>query len=53
MTLSINFDCNDFCSLRYDDDDYNQFAPRDPWADLPTKHSSAPFNSMVKPVGGN
>lgn len=39
--------------LRYDDDDFSQFAPRDPWADLSTKHSTMPFNSMMpKPAGG-
>lgn len=42
------------CVPRYDDeDDYNQFAPRDPWADLSTRQSSVPINSMAKPAGGN
>ena len=40
-------------SLRYDDEDYNQFAPRDPWADLSTKQSAPPVNSMAKQAGGN
>lgn len=36
------------CVPRYDDeDDYNQFAPRDPWADLSTRQSSVPINSMA------
>ncbi|KAJ7370971.1 Eukaryotic translation initiation factor 4 gamma 2 [Desmophyllum pertusum] len=30
----------------------NQFAPRDQWADLSTKHSSMPSNSTAKPAGG-
>ncbi|XP_073245237.1 eukaryotic translation initiation factor 4 gamma 2-like [Porites lutea] len=38
--------------LRYDDEDYDRFATRDPWADLPTKQSSTSVNSMTKPVGG-
>lgn len=38
--------------LRYDDEDYNQFAPRDPWADLSTKQSAPPVNSMAKQAGG-
>lgn len=38
--------------LRYDDEDYDRFTTRDPWADLPMKQSSTSVNSMTKPVGG-
>lgn len=42
--------------IRYHDDDYDQFAPRDPWADLsstkqPTLLSNSPANNS-KPTGG-
>lgn len=46
--------CVNAFSTRYDDDDFSKFAPRDPWADLSTKHSTMPSNSMMpKPAGGN
>ena len=39
---------------RYNEDDFSQFAPRDPWADLSTKHSTMPSNSMMpRTAGGN
>lgn len=38
---------------RYDDEDYNQFATRDPWADLSSKQSTtAPLSSSIKSPGG-
>ena len=42
-----------FFILRYDDEDYNQFATRDPWADLSSKQSTtAPLSSSMKSPGG-
>ncbi|XP_078346401.1 eukaryotic translation initiation factor 4 gamma 2-like isoform X2 [Oculina patagonica] len=38
--------------LRYNEDDYNQFAPRDPWADLSTKHSTTPPSHFTARPGG-
>lgn len=38
--------------LKYDEEDFNQFAPRDPWADLSAKQSSVLINSATKPTWG-
>lgn len=39
--------------LRYDDEDYNKFATRDPWADLSARQSNAvPTSSSNKLSGG-
>ena len=38
---------------RYDDEDYNKFATRDPWADLSARQSNAvPTSSSNKLSGG-
>ena len=39
---------------RYDDDDYNKFATRDPWADLSAKQSTAvlPTSTTKSSTGG-
>ena len=51
VELNMNY-VNDCFFCRYDEEDYNQFAPRDPWADLSAKHSTLPPSNFANKPGG-